>query len=57
MRIDTNILFSALLFSNVKPVKVLLPIADNHKIALCAHRYQGLAMEAAPKVFRSEVKE
>lgn len=33
--IDTNILFSALLFPNSKPAKVLLHVADNHTIVLC----------------------
>ena len=33
--IDTNILFSALLFPNSKPAKALLHVADNHKMVLC----------------------
>ena len=33
--IDTNILFSALLFPNSKPAKALLYIADNHEMVLC----------------------
>lgn len=33
--VDTNILFSALVFPNSKPAKVLLEIADNHEIVLC----------------------
>ena len=33
--IDTNILFSALLFPNSKPAKALLHIADNHEMVLC----------------------
>lgn len=33
--IDTNILFSALLFPHSKPAQALLYVADNHKIVLC----------------------
>lgn len=33
--IDTNILFSALLFPHSKPARALLYIADNHEIVLC----------------------
>lgn len=33
--IDTNVLFSALVFPNSKPAKALLYIADNHNIVLC----------------------
>ncbi len=33
--VDTNILFSALLFPHSKPAQALLYIADNHKIILC----------------------
>lgn len=33
--IDTNILFSALLFPHSKPAKALLYAANNHKIVLC----------------------
>lgn len=33
--IDTNILFSALVFPRSKPAKALLYIADNHEIVLC----------------------
>lgn len=33
--IDTNILFSALLFPNSKPAKALLHVADNYKMVLC----------------------
>ncbi len=33
--VDTNILFSALLFPHSKPAKALLYIADNHEIVLC----------------------
>jgi len=33
--VDTNILFSALLFPHSKPAKALLHIADNHEIVLC----------------------
>lgn len=33
--IDTNILFSALLFPNSKPAKALLHVAENHRIVLC----------------------
>ena len=33
--IDTNILFSALLFPKSKPSQALLHIADHHEIVLC----------------------
>lgn len=33
--IDTNILFSALVFPHSKPARALLYIADNHEIVLC----------------------
>lgn len=33
--IDTNVLFSALVFPNSKPAKALLYIADNYNIVLC----------------------
>ena len=33
--IDTNVLFSALVFPNSKPAEALLYIADNHNIVLC----------------------
>ena len=33
--VDTNILFSALVFSRSKPARALLYIADNHEIVLC----------------------
>jgi len=33
--VDTNILFSALLFPNFKPAKALLYVADNHELILC----------------------
>lgn len=33
--IDTNILFSALIFPNSKPAKALLHSANNHEIILC----------------------
>lgn len=33
--IDTNILFSALLFPNSKPSRVLLYIVNHHEIVLC----------------------
>lgn len=33
--VDTNILFSALLFPRSKPARALLYIADNHHIVLC----------------------
>lgn len=33
--VDTNILFSALLFPSSKPAKALLHIADNHEMVLC----------------------
>lgn len=33
--VDTNILFSALLFPSSRPAKALLYIADHHKVVLC----------------------
>lgn len=33
--VDTNILFSALVFPHSKPARALLYIADNHEIVLC----------------------
>lgn len=33
--VDTNILFSALLFPHSKPARVLLHAADHHEIVLC----------------------
>ncbi|MBQ7647378.1 MAG: putative toxin-antitoxin system toxin component, PIN family [Clostridia bacterium] len=33
--VDTNILFSALLFPGSNPAKALLHIAENHEIVLC----------------------
>ena len=33
--VDTNILFSALVFPQSKPARALLYIADNHEIVLC----------------------
>lgn len=33
--IDTNILFSSLLFPNSKPARALIHIAQNHEIVLC----------------------
>ena len=33
--VDTNVLFSALLFSRSKPAQVLLHVARNHEIVLC----------------------
>ena len=33
--IDTNILFSALLFPGSKPAKALLYVAQNHEMVLC----------------------
>ena len=33
--IDTNILFSAILFPASKPAKVLFHVVDNHELVLC----------------------
>lgn len=33
--IDTNILFSAIIFPHSKPAKALFHIANNHEIVLC----------------------
>ncbi len=33
--VDTNILFSALLFPNSKPARALLYVSDNHEMVLC----------------------
>lgn len=40
--IDTNILFSALLFPHSKPAKVLLHAADHHEIVLCDRNIKEL---------------
>src|SRR5699024_11491509 len=40
--VDTNILFSALVFSRSKPARALLYIADNHEIVLCDRNIAGL---------------
>ena len=40
--IDTNILFSALLFPHSKPAKVLLHVAENHEIVLCDRNIKEL---------------
>ena len=36
--VDTNVLFSALVFPRSKPARALLYIADNHEIILCELR-------------------
>ena len=33
--VDTNVLFSALVFPESKPAQTLLYIVDNHEIVLC----------------------
>ena len=33
--VDTNVLFSALLFPNSKPAQALFHVADNHEMVLC----------------------
>ena len=33
--VDTNVLFSALVFPNSKPARALLHVADNHEMVLC----------------------
>ena len=33
--VDTNILFSALLFPNSRPARALLHVSDNHEMVLC----------------------
>lgn len=33
--IDTNVLFSALVFPNSKPARAMFYVADNHEIVLC----------------------
>ena len=33
--VDTNVLFSALLYPSSKPAKALLHVADNHEMVLC----------------------
>lgn len=38
--IDTNILFSALLFPGSKPAKALYHVAENHEIVLCDQNIQ-----------------
>ena len=40
--VDTNILFSALLFPDSKPAKALYHIAENHEIVLCDQNIREL---------------
>lgn len=40
--VDTNILFSALLFPRSKPAKILLYIAQNHEMVLCVRNITEL---------------
>ncbi len=51
--IDTNILFSALLFPGSKPAKALLYVAQNHEMVLCDRNISELRdilNRKAPKV-------
>lgn len=47
--IDTNILFSALLFPGSKPAKALLCAASRHKIVLCQQNIDELQLILARK--------
>lgn len=50
--VDTNILFSALLFPDSKPAKALLHAADNHEIVLCDRNiaeFRDILRRKAPK--------
>lgn len=40
--VDTNILFSALLFPRSKPARALIHIADKHEIVLCDYNIAEL---------------
>ena len=40
--VDTNILFSAILFPASKPAKALIHIAENHEIVLCDQNIREL---------------
>lgn len=40
--VDTNVLFSALLFPNSKPAAALLHIAQHHEIVLCDQNIREL---------------
>lgn len=50
--IDTNVLFSALLFPHSKPAKALLYAAQNHEIVLCDRNiweFRDILRRKAPK--------
>ena len=50
--IDTNILFSALVFPHSKPAQALLYVADNHEIVLCDRNimeFRNILKRKAPK--------
>ena len=50
--IDTNILFSALVFPHSKPAQTLLYVADNHEIVLCDRNimeFRNILKRKAPK--------
>ena len=47
--VDTNILFSALVFPRSKPARGLLYIAENHEIVLCDRNIAELRDILAPK--------
>ena len=50
--VDTNILFSALVFPRSKPAQALLYIVDNHEIVLCDRNIvelQDILKRKAPK--------
>ena len=45
--IDTNILFSALLFPKSKPAQALLHVADKHEMVLCDRNIKYLIFKFA----------
>ncbi len=50
--VDTNILFSALVFPRSKPARTLLYVANNHEIVLCNRNIvelRDILKQKAPK--------
>ena len=53
--VDTNILFSALLFPRSKPAQALLYTADNHEIVLCDRNIAELRYILGRKALLAEM--
>lgn len=53
--VDTNVLFSALVFPHSKPAQVLLYIADNHEIVLCDRNIVELR-DILKRKYRAEIR-